>query len=719
MEMLMLSKLKYFMIFSLIFSSLACNTSSDANNEEEFFIVPPGKADNFYSDSAQEYGVSGLMVVELDEDSLNLTDSEKLEKAIELAQIKTSMLMAYLNEYVIDKSDHSSHPDYGGLHAMARADSFEPDSVFEDSPGVFSFNFSGIIGGTIEFMDFIEHDTSLEQPQGGKILKFGVPILSTSQLEAGSWKYTSAIRPSGWDASEHPLTEVEYVPLTIIPQEISGDGYIDYNTLYADGKLSIGIHFGYDYNDAQYEIQESKEVFDKLKLWGFTMPVTSFEDLNIDSGLFTKTITANGKNIDVEIKLVHARMVDPDADAGKLKASLIDSFLNREVVLFNGHAGFSGRFLPANFQATSAGNITSEEMWAMDLPTTYQVILVNGCDTYGKFADNFRLNPAKQDSEGNLINVDVVTSTSFAWLGQMGNVSLEFIKSVTGGYSDIVNPLTWDRLLTEINWGVNSSVFFGVHGIDDNPRLHPWANSNSQCQSCEYTSQCGNSQGNKCIQMVDGNKYCAMKCLDDSACPTGMNCQNVSNTTYITSKHCVPSTLTCSQPTSDGPQKPLIINELLFDPAPNIEDGDTNGDGLRSATQDEFIELVNIGTETIDLSGYTVADSVMVRFVFPQGTTLPPNSAVLVFGGGDTSQISWPSNVNVFACEIGLSLNNSGDTVFISDQSGLIIDSITYSGTEATDRSLTRATEKDPESPLIPHPGQSHSAGYAQDGSEL
>ncbi len=67
----------------------------------------------------------------------------------------------------------------------------------------------------------------------------------------------------------------------------------------------------------------------------------------------------------------------------------------------------------------------------------------------------------------------------------------------------------------------------------------------------------------------------------------------------------------CSQPL-------LIINEVLYDPPSGIE-GDANGDGIREAQEDEFIEFVNLGG-TLDLSGYTVHDNAQERHVFPQGT---------------------------------------------------------------------------------------------------
>ena len=47
----------------------------------------------------------------------------------------------------------------------------------------------------------------------------------------------------------------------------------------------------------------------------------------------------------------------------------------------------------------------------------------------------------------------------------------------------------------------------------------------------------------------------------------------------------------------------LILNEVLYDP-PSGNAGDANGDGIRDANNDEFIEIVNVSNQSIDISGY-------------------------------------------------------------------------------------------------------------------
>jgi len=129
---------------------------------------------------------------------------------------------------------------------------------------------------------------------------------------------------------------------------------------------------------------------------------------------------------------------------------------------------------------------------------------------------------------------------------------------------------------------------------------------------------------------------------------------------------------------------PLVINEYLADPAAGL-DGDANGDGTRSSSQDEFIELLNRSAQPFDISGYTLADADAVRHVFPAGTVLPPFEAAVVFGGGAPmgSFGNAAENNLVFKASMGgLSLNNGGDTITLQDAQGHIVQQIIYTSVE-------------------------------------
>ena len=119
----------------------------------------------------------------------------------------------------------------------------------------------------------------------------------------------------------------------------------------------------------------------------------------------------------------------------------------------------------------------------------------------------------------------------------------------------------------------------------------------------------------------------------------------------------------CSQPL-------LIINEVLYDPPSGIE-GDANGDGIREAQEDEFIEFVNLGG-TLDLSGYTVHDNAQERHVFPQGTIIPSGGVLVLFGGGSPTGAFGNAIVQTASAGI-LNMNNAGDFVTLFNTNGEVV----------------------------------------------
>ncbi|WNG43035.1 endonuclease [Archangium minus] len=117
-----------------------------------------------------------------------------------------------------------------------------------------------------------------------------------------------------------------------------------------------------------------------------------------------------------------------------------------------------------------------------------------------------------------------------------------------------------------------------------------------------------------------------------------------------------------------GTAAQVFINEVLA----NEAGSDVNG---------EFIELVNSGGTTADLSGWTVSDSTGVRHTFASGTTLGAGAAIVVFGASS----GIPSGVsNAVACSTGtLALGNSGDTVTLKNPAGTTVDTTTYTSSLA------------------------------------
>ena len=127
----------------------------------------------------------------------------------------------------------------------------------------------------------------------------------------------------------------------------------------------------------------------------------------------------------------------------------------------------------------------------------------------------------------------------------------------------------------------------------------------------------------------------------------------------------------------------LVINEMLTDPGPL--DGDANGDGTISSSEDEFVEIINGELNAIDMSNYSLSDATSVRHIFPPGTILPSLQSIVVFGGGTPTGI--PGIVQV-ASTGQLSLNNLGDEVILKDNLGTLITYYSYNQGGDRDQSL-------------------------------
>ncbi len=115
----------------------------------------------------------------------------------------------------------------------------------------------------------------------------------------------------------------------------------------------------------------------------------------------------------------------------------------------------------------------------------------------------------------------------------------------------------------------------------------------------------------------------------------------------------------------------LVINEIL---ASVPTDGDANGDGVRDAYDDEFIELVNTSDESIELNGVRIWVGDTFKFKF-EPLCLGPKQGIVVFGGGSPNL---PGDVHVITTERRFGLTNSGNTVTISDDAGIAFQTVEY-----------------------------------------
>lgn len=121
------------------------------------------------------------------------------------------------------------------------------------------------------------------------------------------------------------------------------------------------------------------------------------------------------------------------------------------------------------------------------------------------------------------------------------------------------------------------------------------------------------------------------------------------------------------------------LNEIMADP-----DSDWDGDGVTGSKEDEWVEVANVGNSTVDLSSYRLTDlSAGTDFRFALSGTLAPGAVTVFYG---SAVVAWQKANGVSA--FGLSLNNSGDTVYLYSVNGsdtTVVDSYAYSTNEVQD----------------------------------
>jgi hypothetical protein len=177
---------------------------------------------------------------------------------------------------------------------------------------------------------------------------------------------------------------------------------------------------------------------------------------------------------------------------------------------------------------------------------------------------------------------------------------------------------------------------------------------------------------------------------------------------------------------SSGTMAQLKINEILYDPSNTALEGDANGDGAYDQVQDEFIEFVNTGDSDLDVSKYKIFDRVKStgirtrRHTMVNNLVIPPNGALVVFGGGTAVGTFGGARVEIDLGTTGLSLGNSGEVVILEDSLGNVVDSIdTDALSDNPNESYTR--NPDVTGTFVQHgtipPGKLFSPGLKTDGS--
>jgi hypothetical protein len=510
----------------------ACSATADDGDPEDSIAVDDGKADDFYSQSALEYVVTGRS-------SVTFTSQPTQAEVKKLISEKQIAIAWFLTQYLVDKEDEDANKSFGGYGGMAKGGMWEDLEVTPSADGLtYSFTFKQLVAGSKTLMSKLPIRTASGQQVFD--LEIGKPTNDEmGQLVTNEEWYRNPPWDA-WDPSKVDASQKEKITFAIAKERASTDAFFDMKRLTEDGKLDVDVFFGWDYH-SNYHLKHSKELFIWLVNQGFKAPVSDWDHLTKDSGAFTKHLKADGKDTTIEVRIYFGKpgtATDPDTDAGGkvLEGIARESLTKRDVVIYSGHSGPFYGFALADWKKTLEGDLDDSEMRTIPLASKYQVVVAEGCDTY-QIGEAFLENPAKAGK-----NVDVITTTSFSNAATPATVE-DFMTALLAHDSyGRLRPQPVSTLLTKLDsesyeWGFHT--MYGIHGIDNDPKLHPFANTAKFGTQCSYNSDCG-GPGNLCVTMGTLGKRCTAACAATDGCPTDYTCKAVasSSTSTIYGKAC-------------------------------------------------------------------------------------------------------------------------------------------------------------------------------------
>jgi len=119
----------------------------------------------------------------------------------------------------------------------------------------------------------------------------------------------------------------------------------------------------------------------------------------------------------------------------------------------------------------------------------------------------------------------------------------------------------------------------------------------------------------------------------------------------------------------------VYINALLIDPGGSDFSYDTNNDAVIDSN-DEFIELCNASSDSVDISGWTIGDDDLPPYPdysIPDATVIAPGDCLLLVSNfciNTTGNCEIPFNTIDMALPFAGFLGNGGDAIHLSDNNG-------------------------------------------------
>ncbi len=449
-------------------------------------LPDPGKADNYYSTNAQEYLLSGVAHVALPEDFAALVGEARDQRLTSLVATRESLVVRTIQDHiktVVAPKNGEKTGEEAEYFIYVKRDpgTTEAPEVLEDGRARFAFTFE-LIGHT-ELIQALS-------PSG----KFSVEVKE-------------------WPA---PTGETVEVSVRSTP---STDSFPRYDELFRDGSLDIGVHFGGDYNKERHDIETAKWMVETLLENGFkNEAVTSYDTLAIESPAFTRTLVVEGKPVAVNVWVYHSDLVPAEREE-ELRTVMKESLAKRDIVIYSGHAGEGAGFI-LDYQPKL--ELTPAEFATVEMASKYQIFVLDGCRTYRTYVDDLMKNPAK--SFDNLNIITTVNTTPFS-VGYQVLWEMVFWLTLTDDAGNHF-PLSWNALLAGVNTDEFKTVHYGVHGVDNGPKLNPHGGK-AACTPCSGDGDCG-AGGNLCLG-YGGASACGVACTVDAACPEGYKCQAITD----------------------------------------------------------------------------------------------------------------------------------------------------------------------------------------------
>ncbi|MBW2528941.1 MAG: hypothetical protein JRI23_32495 [Deltaproteobacteria bacterium] len=514
-------------------SAAACSSadpSSDPAVGDVAEVVMPGKADDYASPTSREYRLWGEGTIELAAEWADESANDRQERAEEMLGYYLKAYSHFINVYVMNKSHDDANADYCGFSSVVRQMTHDGALTPVGDDGLtWTFHWEIEIGGPNNLLSQLDVE---RRDDGVRTFAVKMPVLSESQLEGGY--YSKTFDPDSYEGDLQDLV------VAIAAEESSIDAYPQYQEMFADGKLEIGIIVGGDYNEARWDLTTAEELFDWLKGEGYQHPANAYTELTLDSPPFTGTFDADGETIALEITLLYPDIV-PDAELSDLEDKIVEAYQTMDVLLYSGHAGLDANYSGVVYHYNPRHAISAFELAKRDLPDKYQLYLFSGCKTYSAYPDAVYTSETKTTA-----NLDIISTVSFGWSSMRTETNRWLIEKLIATRSGTHDPLTYLEILKRVNAGGNRNVYYGVHGLDDNPHLNPYADLDTLCQACTTSSECP-GEGNRCVSL-GAARACAAECTDDDGCPEGYKCNQVADSGWISGKQCVPTSYQCESP---------------------------------------------------------------------------------------------------------------------------------------------------------------------------